>query len=129
MRVYIVRCIYCNIECVCVGIISINYFGEIMEKRDLLKINRQFLLLTRQLARDGTAAELMTGLPRSVIERIASLDMDEIEELAETIGISLYTLRLTDPAFNRLMQMPREAKSAYAEATLVGNSRGGATFP
>ena len=129
MRVYIVKRIYCNIECVCVGIISIIYFGEIMEKRDLLKINRQFLLLTRQLARDGTAAELMTGLPRSVIERIASLDMEEIEELAETIGISLYTLRLTDPAFNRLMQMPREAKSAYAEATLVGNSRGGATFP
>jgi len=100
-----------------------------MEKRDLLKINRQFLLFTRQLAQDGTAAELMTGLPRSAIDRIAALDMDEIEELAETIGISLYTLRLTDPALNRLIQMPRDAKSTYAEATLVGNSRGGATFP
>jgi hypothetical protein len=100
-----------------------------MEKRDLIKINRQFLLLTRQLALDGTAAELMTGLQRSVIDRIASLDMDEIEELAETVGISLYTLRLTDPALDRLIQMPRNAKSTYAEATLVGNSRVGATFP
>ena len=70
-----------------------------MEKRDLIKINRQFLLLTRQLALDGTAAELMTGLPRSVIDRIASLDMDEIEELSETVGISLYTLRLSKPLF------------------------------
>ena len=32
-----------------------------MEKRDVLKINRQFLLLTRQLAREGRAAEIMTG--------------------------------------------------------------------
>ena len=100
-----------------------------MEKRDVLKINRQFLLLTRQLAQYGTAAELMTGLPRSVIERIASLYMDEIEELAETIVVSLYTLRLTDQTFNRLVQMPRGAKSAYAEATQVDNSRDGATFP
>ena len=47
-----------------------------MEKRDILKINRQFLLLTRQLAQDGKAAELMTGLPRSVIDKIAHLDME-----------------------------------------------------
>jgi len=100
-----------------------------MEKRDLLKINRQFLLLTRQLARDEKAAEIMTGLTRPVIERIACLDMDQIEELAEMIGVSLYTLRLSDPAFNRLLQMPRDAKSTYAEATLVGKKRGGATFP
>lgn len=106
-----------------------NKLLTIMEKRDILKINRQFLLLTRQLAMDGTAAELMTGLPRSVIDRIASLDMDEIDELAETIGVSLYTIRLTDPALNRLIQMPRNAKSSYAEATLLGNGRAGATFP
>jgi len=125
MRLAVVRCIYCNIKCALVT----TKLLLIMEKRDLLKINRQFLLLTRQLAQDGTAAELMTGLPRSAIDRIASLDMDEIDELAETIGISLYTLRLSDPALNRLIQMPRDAKSTYAEATLVGNSRGGATFP
>lgn len=125
MRPAVVWCIYCNIKCAFVT----TKLLLIMEKRDLLKINRQFLLLTRQLAQDGTAAELMTGLPRSAIDRIASLDMDEIEELAETIGISLYTLRLSDPALNRLIQMPRDAKSTYAEATLVGNGRGGATFP
>ena len=44
------------------------------------------------------------------------------------IGVSLYTLRLTDPALNRLIQMPRDAKSTYAKATLVGNGRVGATF-
>jgi hypothetical protein len=100
-----------------------------MEQRDILKINRQLLLLTRQLAQDGDAAELMTGLPRSVIEKISTLDMDEIDELAETVGVSLYTLRLSDPAFSRLLQMPRDAKSAYAKAALVSSGRGGATFP
>ena len=89
-----------------------------MEKRDVLKINRQFLLLTRQLAREGRAAEIMTGLPRAVIEKVASLDMDEIDELAETVPVSLYTFRLTDSALERLLQMPRDAKSTYAEATL-----------
>lgn len=100
-----------------------------MEKRDIFKINRQFLLLTRQLAMDGTAAELMTGLPRAVIDRIASLDMDEIDELAETVGVSLYTFRLTDPVLSRLIQMPRNAKGTYAEASLLGNSRASATLP
>lgn len=100
-----------------------------MEQRDILKINRQLLLLTRQLAKDGDAAELMTGVPKSVIDKIATLDMEEIEELAETVGVSLYTLRFTDPAFTRLLQMPRDARSTYAEAALVSNTRGGATFP
>jgi len=90
-----------------------------MENRDVHKINRQFLLLTRQLAREGRAAEVMTGLPRAVIEKIGSLDLDEIDELAETVPVSLYTFRLTDSALNRLLQMPREVKGTYAEATLV----------
>jgi flagellar transcriptional activator FlhD len=71
----------------------------------------------------------MTGLPKAVIEKIATLDMDEIDDLAETVGVSLYTLRLNDPAFTRLLQMPREARSTYAEAAIAGNTRGGATFP
>ncbi len=100
-----------------------------LEQRDILKINRQLLLLTRQMAQDTEAAELMTGLPKTVIEKIATLDMDEIDELAETVGVSLYTLRLNDPAFTRLLQMPREARSTYAEAAIAGNSRGGSTFP
>lgn len=100
-----------------------------LEQRDILKINRQLLLLTRQMAQDTEAAELMTGLPKTVIEKIATLDMDEIDDLAETVGVSLYTLRLNDPAFTRLLQMPREARSTYAEATIAGNSRGGSTFP
>ena len=100
-----------------------------LEQRDILKINRQLLLLTRQMAQDTEAAELMTGLPKTVIEKIATLDMDEIDDLAETVGVSLYTLRLNDPAFTRLLQMPREARSKYAEAAIAGNSRGGSTFP
>lgn len=100
-----------------------------MEQRDILKINRQLLLLTRQIASDSDAAELLTGFPKSVIDKIATLDMEEIDELAETVGVSLYTLRFSDPAFSRLLQMPRNAKSTYAEAALVGNTRGGATFP
>ena len=87
-----------------------------MEQRDILKINRQLLLLTRQMANDGDAAELMTGVPKSVIDKIATLDMEEIEELA-------------DPMFTRLLQMPRDARSTYAEAALVSNTRGSATFP
>ena len=100
-----------------------------LEQRDILKINRQLLLLTRQMAQDTEAAELMTGLPKTVIEKIATLDMDEIDDLAETVGVSLYTLRLNDPAFTRLLQMPREARSTYAEAAIAGNLRGGSTFP
>lgn len=100
-----------------------------MEQRDILKINRQLLLLTRQMANDSDAAELMTGLSKPVIDKIATLDMEEIEALAETVGVSLYTLRFSDSVFTRILQLPRDARSTYVEATLAGNSRGGATFP
>ena len=100
-----------------------------MEQRDILKINRQLLLLTRQMAKDSDAAELMTGLSKPVIDKIATLDMEEIEQLAETVGVSLYTLRFSDSVFTRLLQLPPDARSTYAEATLAGNVRGGATFP
>lgn len=43
-----------------------------MEQRDVLKINRQLLMLTRQMAQDMEAAELMTGLPKAAIEKIGS---------------------------------------------------------
>jgi len=100
-----------------------------MEQRDILKINRQLLLLTRQMAKDSDAAELMTGLSKPVIDKIATLDMEEIEQLAETVGVSLYTLRFSDSVFARLLQLPPDARSTYAEATLAGNGRGGSTFP
>jgi flagellar transcriptional activator FlhD len=85
-----------------------------MEQRDILKINRQLLLLTRQMAKDSDAAELMTGLSKPVIDKIATLDMEEIEELATTVGVSLYTLRFTDSVFARLLQLPPDARSTYA---------------
>jgi hypothetical protein len=100
-----------------------------MEQRDILKINRQFLMLARQAANDSDAAELMTGIPKPLIDKIASLDMDEIDELAATLGVSVFTLRFSDLSFSRLLQMPGDARSTYAEAALVSNTRGGATFP
>ena len=100
-----------------------------MEQRDVLKINRQFLMLARQASSDPEAAELMTGVPKSLIDKIAMLDMDEIDEIAASLGVSLFTIRLSDVTFSRLLKMPPGARSTYAEATLVSNSRGGATFP
>jgi hypothetical protein len=55
--------------------------------------------------------------------------MDEIDELAETLGVSVFTLRFSDLSFSRLLQMPGDVRSTYAEAALVSTTRGGATFP
>jgi flagellar transcriptional activator FlhD len=71
----------------------------------------------------------MTGIPKPLIDKIASLDMDEIDELAETLGVSVFTLRFSDLSFSRLLQMPGDVRSTYAEAALVSTTRGGATFP
>lgn len=100
-----------------------------MAERNLQKLHRNFLLITQQASHDGKAAELLTGLPRSVIDRIALLDIDEIDELVETMSVSLITLRLSDQAFSRLIQMTREAKNAYAQTALVGNGSADAPFP
>jgi hypothetical protein len=101
----------------------------IMAMRNLKKLNRNYLLFIQQTAREETASEILTGLPRSVINRIALLDMDEIDQMAELLPVSLFTFRLTEQSFNLLIQLPRDAKSTYAEAALVGNEGVDASFP
>jgi flagellar transcriptional activator FlhD len=106
-----------------------NFIVFIMAMSNLKKLNRNYLIFIQQTASEETASEILTGLPRSVINRIALLDMDEIDQMAELLPVSLFTFRLTEQSFNLLIQLPRDAKSTYAEAALVGNEGVDASFP
>ena len=63
-----------------------------MEQRDVLKINRQLLMLTRQMAQDMEAAELMTGLPKAAIEKIACPKcQNEVEAGSDGTGTDTFS--------------------------------------
>jgi flagellar transcriptional activator FlhD len=81
---------------------------------DIISINRQFLVMAREMASNTGIGEVVTGLPRSVLERLKDLSLEEIEALAREIGVSLITFRLKEAELNRLLFMPKEQRPAYS---------------
>lgn len=89
---------------------------------DIVSINRQFLIMARQLA-NSKSGEIVTGLPRPVLERLANLSLDQIEAIAERIGISLITIRLNEPELARLASLQDGQRAAYSLAVVAPGSR------
>jgi hypothetical protein len=89
---------------------------------DVVSITRAFLIMAREAARAGKdCAQIATGLSPQTLERIAAMTIDEIEELAQSMGgVSLITLRLDDAALDRLASLPPSARGAYAVSVLAG---------
>jgi len=90
--------------------------------KDIASINRAFLLMVREAARTGKdCAQIATGLSPQTLGRIAAMTIDEIEELAQSMGgISLITLRLDDKTVNRIMLLAPSDRAAYAVSVLTG---------
>lgn len=86
--------------------------------RDLASLNRQFLILARALSKTPSG-ELVTGLPRQTLEKIASLTLDEIEALASRIGVSMLSLRLSEQEFDLLTKLGSVRQGAYAMAVVA----------
>ena len=91
---------------------------------DIVSINRQFLIMARQLANSKSeSGEIVTGLPRPVLERLANLSLDQIEAIAERIGISLITIRLNEAELARLASLQDGQRAAYSLAVVAPGSR------
>ncbi|CUB08006.1 MULTISPECIES: flagellar transcriptional regulator FlhD [Tepidiphilus] len=91
---------------------------------DIVSINRQFLIMARQLANSKSeSGEIVTGLPRPVLERLANLSLDQIEAIAERIGISLITIRLNEAELARLASLQDGQRAAYSLAVVASGSR------
>ncbi|WP_126448319.1 hypothetical protein [Sulfuricystis multivorans] len=88
---------------------------------DIISINRQFLIMAREAAK-SQAGEVITGLPRPVLDKLAALSLEQIEAIAQEVGVSLITLRLNEAELDRLLAMRQ--RMAYS-LSVVALKEGG----
>ena len=86
---------------------------------DIISINRQFLTMAREASK-SRSGEVLTGLSRGVLDRLAQLSLDEIEAMARDIGISAISLRLSETEMDRLLALQGLQKAAYTMAVAAG---------
>ena len=86
---------------------------------DIISINRQFLIMAREASK-SRSGEVLTGLSRGVLDRLAKMTLDEIEAMARDVGISAISLRLNETEMERLLALQGLQKAAYTMAIAAG---------
>lgn len=89
---------------------------------DIVSINRQFLIMAREAARTKSG-EVVTGLSRPLLDKLASLSLDQIEEVAQGTGVSLINIRLNEAELDRLIKLRGNQRMAYSVAVTVSGDR------
>jgi flagellar transcriptional activator FlhD len=89
---------------------------------DIISINRQFLIMAREAA-NSKSGEIITGLPRPVLDRLATLSLDQIEAIAQGVGVSLITFRLSESELTRLTALQEGQRAAYSLAVVASEGR------
>jgi flagellar transcriptional activator FlhD len=90
--------------------------------QDIASINRQFLIMAREAA-SSPSGEVITGLPRQILDKLAELSLEQIEEIAQRVGISLISFRLSESEFNRLISLKKSRQLAYSLAVVASKGR------
>lgn len=90
--------------------------------KDIVSINRQFLIMARETA-NTKSGETITGLPRPVLDRLATLSLDQIEAIAQGVGVSLVTIRLSETELARLVALSESQRAAYSLAVVASEKR------
>jgi len=81
--------------------------------KDINALNYNYLLMARNLSSSNLGG-LLTGLPKNVLDQLAKMDMDEIKELADSIGVSLVNIRFNEKQITTMLNMPSSFRSHYA---------------
>lgn len=88
--------------------------------KDAVCVNRQFLLMAREAAKQS-AGEVLTGLPTSVLGKIRGLDLEQLEVLASSANLSLITFRITAADIDRILTANQAQRPAAVVAATVKN--------
>jgi flagellar transcriptional activator FlhD len=79
---------------------------------DIISLNRQFLIMAREAA-SSKSGELVSGLSRHVLEKLATLTVEQIDVIARQSGVSLFRLRLTEAEVDRLLSLDGGRRQGY----------------
>jgi hypothetical protein len=72
---------------------------------------------------NSPSGEVITGLSRQVLDKLAGLSLEQIEEVAQRVGISLISFRLSESEFNRLISLKESRQPAYSLAVIASRRR------
>ena len=89
---------------------------------DIISINRQFLTMAGEAAK-SKSGEIVTGLSRPVLDKLANLSLDQIEGIAQGAAVSLISLRLTEAELHRLVSLQNGQRTAYSLAVMSSAER------
>jgi hypothetical protein len=78
---------------------------------DVQSVNFQFLLIARDLTQSNRAG-IVTGLPQGVVDRIANLTIQQLEQLAES-QVCLFTFRFTESELDIALKQIKPIRNAY----------------
>lgn len=92
------------------------------DNNDIVSITRQFLTIARSESKSEVGT-LVTGLPQAVLDRLATLDLAQIESLARAINVSLITLRLDADELDRLLTLSDKSRPTYALSVISNPKR------
>lgn len=81
--------------------------------KDIEALNYHYLLLARDMS-SSSLGKLITGLPKDILDRLADMDMDEIRELAASIGVSMVNIRFSEDQMTKMLNMPNSYRKHYA---------------
>lgn len=81
--------------------------------QDATFLNRNFMLQAREAAKEPWG-QLSTGLSPAMLKRIGEMTNAEIEQVAQLLPVSMFTLRLDTAAFDRVLEMSKTKPAAAA---------------
>jgi len=81
--------------------------------KDITSLNYQYLLIARELA-NSHIGNILIGLPKNVLAKLAEMSLDEIEELARTSGLCLVVPRFNEAQLMKILNMPSSYRTSYA---------------
>jgi len=89
---------------------------------DIISINRQFLIMAREAAK-LRSGEVLTGLPRAILDKLVVMNLEQIESLVQGIGVSIISVRLSDAELSRAMSLRGSQQMAYSVAVVASAER------
>lgn len=91
-----------------------------VDKRDIRQLNRLYLLIAQQLARqDMDFACQVTGASKKSLTRIAELSVTDIEEMNGELNFILFKPRLNEGSFLKLLELPVGTRGAFMSSALI----------
>ncbi len=91
--------------------------------KDLVSINRSFLMLARLHAKDPAAA-LATGLPQEILKTLEDMSIEQIDALASKLPLSVFTMRLNPGQLQLAVNDERGTASRFMVASLASRPEG-----